>query len=128
MRYNAVVYRISPPSDPIALRPIFNRGFEFNESAHKVMDVMGAAVDQLVAEGGRPDERVPASVTPRVHLAWLIYCYDQGYTTPAHRAILTNWLGDDPATLHPDDVVRQRNLLRMADEVLALMAAEAADG
>jgi hypothetical protein len=58
---------------------------------------------------------------PRVLLAWLMWCYDQGYTNPADRAILENWLGADPATLHPDDVVKQQALLGMADEILALL-------
>lgn len=62
--------------------------------------------------------------TPRVRLAWLMWCYEQGYTDPADRAILTNWMGDDPATLHPDDMKQRDALLGMADEILALMRAE----
>lgn len=59
--------------------------------------------------------------TPRVQLAWLMWCYREGYTNPADRAILENWFADDPATLHPDDIETQRELLGMADEILALM-------
>jgi len=58
----------------------------------------------------------PAS-SPREHLAWLIWCY----TNPADRAILTNWMGDDPATLTDDDVRTRRELLGMADEMLTLL-------
>jgi hypothetical protein len=68
-----------------------------------------------------PEEHPDAAqgFTQREHLAWLMYCYQQGYTNPADRAILTNWMRDDPATLHPDDVPLQRSLLGMADEILA---------
>lgn len=64
---------------------------------------------------------VAESPEPRVHLARLMWCYQQGYTNPADRASLTNWLGDDPATLHPDDKPVQQGLLGMADEILALL-------
>ena len=65
-------------------------------------------------------ERPPA----REHLAWLMYCYQQGYTNPADRAIMRNWIGDDPATMHPDDVILSAQLLSMADEILALIKDE----
>jgi hypothetical protein len=60
-----------------------------------------------------------ASTAPREHLAWLMWCYQQGYTNPLDRAILDNWMGDDPAMLTLDDVRERRELLGMADEVLA---------
>lgn len=60
-------------------------------------------------------------ISPRHQLAWLIYCYEQGYGDPADRVGLTNWMAADPATLHPDDVKRQRDLLGMAAEILALI-------
>lgn len=125
MRYHVVVYKLPGLGEPIDFHaPVatFEQGFDFHESSHKVADVMGIAVGQLVAEGGQPDTApVPGEVEPRIHLAWLMYCYQQGYTAPVDRAGLTNWLGDHPSTLHPDDVERQRDLLRMADEILALI-------
>lgn len=57
----------------------------------------------------------------RIHLAWLIWCYEQGYTLAEDREILSNWLLDDPASLHPDDLRDRGGLLAMADEVLALL-------
>ena len=59
----------------------------------------------------------------RTHIAWLLWCLDQGYENAADRAILTNWLEDDPATLHPDDAVRREHLLAMADEVISAVKA-----
>jgi hypothetical protein len=57
----------------------------------------------------------------REHLAWLIWCFDQGYVNPRDRAILTNWLLDDPARLNPHDAKLRLQLLAMADEILALL-------
>lgn len=73
---------------------------------------------------GKPEESTTGEKrhAPREHLAWLMWCYEQGYTNPADRAILTNWMGDDPATLTPNDVKTRRALLGMADEILALVA------
>lgn len=62
------------------------------------------------------------TTTTREHLAWLMWCYDQGYSNPADRAILTNWIRNDPATLTPGDVRTRRELLTMADEILAILA------
>lgn len=59
--------------------------------------------------------------TPRERLAWLMWCYQQGYTNAEDRAILTNWMLEDPATLHPDDAKLRVHLLAMADEVLRLI-------
>lgn len=55
----------------------------------------------------------------RVHLAWLMWCYQQGYVKAEDRAGMTNWLLEDPMTLHPDDAALRPHLLAMADEVLA---------
>jgi hypothetical protein len=55
----------------------------------------------------------------RLHLAWLIWCVNQGYVNADDRAILTNWLLDDPRDLHPKDAALRPHLLAMADEVLA---------
>lgn len=63
--------------------------------------------------------------TAREQLAWLMYCYQQGYADPADRAVLSNWMRDDPATLTEDDLRLQRELLAMADEVLALLPGQA---
>ena len=79
-------------------------------------------------DGEHPDEGKTRRPAPREHLAWLMWCYDQGYTNPADRADLTNWMGNDPATLHSHDVERQRALLGMADEVLALLAEAEREG
>ena len=53
----------------------------------------------------------------RTHLAWLMWCFEQGYRTPEDRAIMENWFGEhqDNAT---DETTRQ-SLLVMADEVFA---------
>jgi len=55
----------------------------------------------------------------RQNVAWLMWCLGQGYSNPEDRAILTNWFGDDPATLTPEDAVTRVHLLEMADEVIA---------
>ena len=57
----------------------------------------------------------------RLHLAWLLWCFNEGYVNAEDRAIMTNWLLADPANLHPDDVALRPHLLAMADEVLALI-------
>lgn len=65
----------------------------------------------------------PRQATPREHLAWLMYCYREGYRTSEERAHLTNWMAtDDPSGEHPDDIRLRDGLLTMADEVLDLTA------
>jgi len=59
--------------------------------------------------------------TPREHLAWLMWCYQQGYTNGEDRAGMTNWLLEDPDTLHADDAKLRPHLLAMADEILRLI-------
>lgn len=54
----------------------------------------------------------------REHVAWILWCINQGYVLAEDRAILANWLLDDPSTLHPDDAKIRPGLLDMADEVL----------
>jgi hypothetical protein len=55
----------------------------------------------------------------RRHVAWLMWCLDQGYVNAEDRAVLTyNWLEEDPAMLHPDDAARRPHLLAMADEII----------
>ena len=58
------------------------------------------------------------SAHPREHLAWLIWCMNQGYVKVADRAGMDNWLLEDPATLHASDAELRPHLLAMADEVL----------
>lgn len=48
-----------------------------------------------------------------------MWCYQQGYVKAEDRAGMTNWLLEDPMTLHPDDAALRPHLLAMADEVLA---------
>lgn len=64
--------------------------------------------------------------TPRETLAWLMWCYEQGYMTPEDRAVGGgNWIADEPDDrLHPDDVTTKAALLEMAGEVLAALDAE----
>lgn len=59
-----------------------------------------------------------AGETSRTHIAWLIWCFQQGYVKAEDRAILDNWLDDDPATLHPRDAELRPHLLALADEVI----------
>lgn len=88
--------------------------------------VIGDMVDEgtMVAwfapaiETGRDAGRRP-SEGAREHLAWLMWCFQEGYTNPADREYLDNWLLDDPSTLHPKDAELRPHLLTMADEVLA---------
>lgn len=61
------------------------------------------------------------SATPREHLAWLMWCYQEGYVNVEDREGMENWLLDDPATLHPDDAKLRPHLLAMADEILLLI-------
>lgn len=60
----------------------------------------------------------------RQHVAWLIWCYDQGYRKPEDRAILTNWTGRDPSTLTPKDTAEQAALLAMADDIILTIVNE----
>jgi hypothetical protein len=39
----------------------------------------------------------------RARVGWLMWCLNQGYADPSDRAILHNWLEDDPATLSPGE-------------------------
>jgi hypothetical protein len=55
----------------------------------------------------------------RLRVAWLMWCLNQGYVDAEDRAILDNWLEEDPATLHSDDARLRPHLLAMADEVIA---------
>jgi hypothetical protein len=67
-----------------------------------------------------PTEAVESDA--RVHLAWLMYCWKEGYTNAEDRAVLPNWLLEPDELLHRDDVALRPHLLAMADEVLAAAA------
>jgi hypothetical protein len=54
----------------------------------------------------------------RKHLAWLMWCYSEGYVTNEDREILTNWMDYPSNRLHPDDVKTRDGLLSMAGEIL----------
>jgi hypothetical protein len=61
----------------------------------------------------------------RTHLAYLIWCYTEGYLTPEDRETSgPNWLEawNADADQHPDDVENRNALLGMADEILALLS------
>jgi hypothetical protein len=60
----------------------------------------------------------------REHLAWLMWCYQEGYMLPEDRAPMTNWLLEPDVMLHPEDVAERDALLTMADEVLAALEGE----
>jgi len=57
----------------------------------------------------------------RTHLAWLIWCFCEGYGNAGDRAVLTNWVEGDPTKLTNEDVATRDHLLAMADEVLAIL-------
>lgn len=57
----------------------------------------------------------------RSHLAWLMWCYREGYIDPEDRDILRNWMDDPDEKLTPEDRATRRGLLEMADEVLDLV-------
>jgi hypothetical protein len=61
------------------------------------------------------------SITPREQLAWLMWCYQQGYTRQDDRASHSNWMADDPSTLTDHDIKERDHLLAMADEILTLV-------
>lgn len=61
--------------------------------------------------------------TPREHLAWLIWCYAQGYRTPEDREFLKP-IFEEPLSTYPRDVKYRESLLQMADETLALVKNE----
>ena len=65
-----------------------------------------------------PDDDGPA---PREHLAWLMWCFYQGYRTRADRAVVVNWLLETDDQLSPNDIAERDSLLEMADEILDLL-------
>ena len=60
--------------------------------------------------------------TPRERLAYLMWCFHEGYMKAEDRAVGEgNWLLLPVSDLHPDDVELRENLLAMADEILEAM-------
>jgi hypothetical protein len=57
-----------------------------------------------------------------------MYCWREGYHKAEDRVGMTNWLLEDPLTLHYDDADLRRHLLAMAGEVLAALKAEMGTG
>lgn len=55
----------------------------------------------------------------RHQLAYLMWCYQQGYMNVEDRG--DNWMLEPDSALHVDDIMTKRILLAMADEVLAAM-------
>lgn len=65
------------------------------------------------------------SEAARAHVAWLLWCANQGYLKAEDRAILGgNHFLEDPQTLHQRDRDERPGWLQMADEVLATVRAE----
>lgn len=62
----------------------------------------------------------------RTHLAWLMWCFQQGYVKAEDRVGMTNWVVLPDEELSLDDVITKENLLMMSDEVLAALAEETA--
>lgn len=65
-------------------------------------------------------------MSTRTHVAWLLWCANQGYLKPEDRKILRrpHLFEADPETLHPIDLSERRVYLQMADEVLAAIEDE----
>jgi hypothetical protein len=59
----------------------------------------------------------------RYHLAYLMWCYRQGYVRPEDRAPMTNWMLHPDSVLNPLDIEERDALLAMADEILAIVSA-----
>jgi len=60
----------------------------------------------------------------RVHLAWLMWCFEEGYRTAEDRVIMENWIALPDEALSLDDVITKENLLAMADEIIAAWRVE----
>ncbi len=59
----------------------------------------------------------------RLHMAWLMWCYSEGYKNPDDRAILTNWM-TDLSQENERDRIDAEHLLQMADEIFAAVLGE----
>lgn len=57
-----------------------------------------------------------------MHLAWLMWCFQEGYTKVEDREFMENWFGEHQD--NAEDEQTRQDLLEMADEVLAALEAE----
>lgn len=55
-------------------------------------------------------------------LAWLMWCYQEGYTKAEDRAVMENWFGEHQD--NAEDEQTRQDLREMAAEVLAVLEAE----
>lgn len=55
----------------------------------------------------------------RHHLAWLFWCWNEGYRTVEDRALMENWMVEHQDNAE-DEATRQQ-MLSMADELLAYL-------
>ncbi len=58
----------------------------------------------------------------RVHLAWLMWCWNEGYRTIEDRALMENWFGEHQD--NAEDEATRQHMLTMAGEVLDTLEAE----
>ena len=90
-------------------------------------------LDQLAAQSNVPAEMLAGpqsadvirgrrNMNARFHLAWLMWCFSEGYAKAEDRAIMENWMGKHQDNAE-DEATRQA-LLTMADEILATWEAE----
>lgn len=89
----------------------------------EVADYYDPVIDPELHTALRIVVGLPPPIHARTHLAWLLWCYQQGYANPQDRAIMTNWIADDPEQkpLCLEDEVERENLLAMADEILRML-------
>lgn len=100
------------------------------DPSHRLTGVVDGSVHCLRCKwSGWPDEvpdhcppRRAVSAPARVHLAWLMWCYQEGYRTVEDRAIMENWMGEHQD--NAEDEATRQILLTMADEVLDALEAE----
>lgn len=79
--------------------------------------------DEELAERAKrreqPSTEQPSPEQARYHLAWLMWCYSEGYVNAVDRALMDNWFGEHQD--NDEDESTRQSLLAMADEVLRLM-------
>jgi hypothetical protein len=63
-------------------------------------------------------------MSAREHVAWLLWCANEGYLTAEDRPARGNWLLEPVESLHVDDAAARPHWLAMADEVLAALSAD----
>lgn len=57
-------------------------------------------------------------------LAWLMWCYEEGYKTAEDRSFMENWMGEHQD--NAEDEATRQSLLAMATEILTVWEAERA--